>query len=746
MQKAKQLMTEVGEGVGVLIIAFLVFTLILIGRQVILIELSHNELAESENKLNVTLQSIGDGVIATNAEGLVTQMNSQAENLTGWLSSDAIGLPIEVVFNIFNEITGQPAINPIAKAIQSKEIQKLQNHTVLFEKNGNKLPIGDSAAPILDSNRNLLGAVMVFRDVSLERQAEQIIKDQNILLEKKVLDRTYKLQESEENLRRVTDNVPALIAHVSADLRYDYANSKYTKLYNSDINNIIGLTVIEVLGAERYEKVKNYIKEALSGNSVSYDWQPFPDVWQTVNYVPTLDKMGMVTGYYVLITDITERKLSEIKTYNITHYDGLTGLPNELLFTEQLNDAIELGNQFNQTFSLIQINIEKLSEINDALGFGGGDQVLQETANRLKLAFADTSTLSRLRGDEFALLLINCSKIESIAIAEKVEALLLKPTVISNIALDISARIGIAMFPEHGVDSHDLYRHADFAVREAKKKGVRFQVFDKSQDSDKPHRLALAAELRHAIDNDNLELYFQPKVEISSGVVAGAEALVRWNHPTRGLVSPIEFIPLAEQIGLIRPLTHWVMKAAMQFIIKCEIAGLRIPIAINISARNLYEEDLVERIQQLKSKWNIGADLLEIEVTESSIMQDANYSLEVLHQLSELGIPLSIDDFGTGYSSLSYLQKMPVQYIKIDRSFVSDMLINKESLVIVRSTIELAHELGKKVIAEGIESKDQLESLSILGCDIAQGYLIAKPMQEKVFLDWLKNYKSPLTA
>jgi diguanylate cyclase (GGDEF)-like protein/PAS domain S-box-containing protein len=732
--------------IGSLLIIHLVVTYLVIRKQVNEIETSRNELEISEKKLTITLKSIGDGVITTDTVGCVTQMNPIAEQLTGWPFPDAVGRPIEDIFNIYNESTGQQSVIPIVKVIQTREIQTLQNHTILFDRNGNPRPIGDSAAPIIDPSGNLTGVVMVFRDVSLERQAARVIKDQNVLLEKAVLDRTFELQETEENLRRVTDNVPALIAHVKTDLQYDYANSKYIDLFMPNNRNMLGLTVREVLGESRFEKVKKYIEEVLLGNSVSYDWQPFPDLWQTVNYVPTFDKMGMITGYYVLITDITDRKLSEIKTYNITHYDGLTGLPNELLFTEQLNEAIESGKQFNQSFSLIQINIEKLSEINDALGFGGGDQVLQEISKRLKLAFASTCNLSRLRGDEFAVLINNSSAIDAIALAQKVETLLAEPTFISNIALDISAKIGIAIFPDHGVNVHDLYRHLDFAVRDAKKKGSRFQVFDNSQDSDIPHRLAMAAELRHAIEKNELELYFQPKIEISSRTVIGAEALVRWNHPKRGLVSPLEFIPLAEQMGLINQLTQWVMNDAMVLICNCRETGINIPIAVNISARNLHEEDLVEKIQLLKLKWNIGADIFEIEITESAIMENAEYALQVLQLLREQEIPLSIDDFGTGYSSLSYLQKLPVQYIKIDKSFVSDMLINKKSLVIVRSTIELSHDLGKKVIAEGVETQEQLESLTALGCDIAQGYYFAKPMQKNMFLNWMKNYKLLLAA
>ena len=254
--------------------------------------------------------------------------------------------------------------------------------------------------------------------------------------------------------------------------------------------------------------------------------------------------------------------------------------------------------------------------------------------------------------------------------------------------------------------------------------------------------MALAAELRQAIDHNNLELYLQPKVEFRTGQVCGVEALIRWNHPQRGLISPMEFIPLAEQIGLIKPLTQWVMSTALLLIHEWESTGFIMPIAINLSARNLNEDDLVDRIRQMQLEWDISSELFEIEVTESAIMDDAQHALEVLNLLREQGISLSIDDFGTGYSSLSYLQRLPMQFIKIDQSFVSDMLLSNESLMIVRSTIDLAHELGRKVVAEGVETQQHWDQLAELGCDIAQGYFIAKPMPVSLFMTWIKDFKS----
>jgi EAL domain-containing protein (putative c-di-GMP-specific phosphodiesterase class I) len=255
--------------------------------------------------------------------------------------------------------------------------------------------------------------------------------------------------------------------------------------------------------------------------------------------------------------------------------------------------------------------------------------------------------------------------------------------------------------------------------------------------------LTIAGELRRAIEGGDLLLYLQPKVEFATGRVCGAEGLVRWKHAERGLIPPIEFISLAEHTGLIKPLTEWVIETAMRLIQGWERQGCALPIAVNLSARNLREDDLLERIRLLQSTWGIAPGLLELEITESAVMEDAEFALRVLHSLREEGIALHIDDFGTGYSSLSYLQKLPVEYIKIDQSFVRDMCTSKDSALIVRSTIDLVHDLGRKTVAEGVETQGDWDQLAAFGCDIAQGYFIAKPMPAEEFLAWVAQFRPP---
>jgi EAL domain-containing protein (putative c-di-GMP-specific phosphodiesterase class I) len=311
---------------------------------------------------------------------------------------------------------------------------------------------------------------------------------------------------------------------------------------------------------------------------------------------------------------------------------------------------------------------------------------------------------------------------------------------LGGLPVDVHVSIGIALYPSHGTDADELIRKMDVAMNEAKKTGNNYAIYSESQDQDAPRRLALAGDLRRAIENDELELHYQPKIDIRTGKVCGTEALARWHHPVHGVLSPVEFIPLAEHTGLIHPLTEWALETAMRQSHDWREAGLLIPVAVNLSARNLRDPRLQDKIKDRCLAWGIAPGMLELEITESDIMEDPAGALEMLTRLHEQGMPIHIDDFGTGYSSLSYLQKLPVDTLKIDKSFVADMLFNKDSATIVRSTIKLAHDLGMKVIAEGVEEKAMFSRLRTMGCDVAQGFYFGQPMPEERFRHWLKHF------
>ncbi|HJV84439.1 MAG TPA: EAL domain-containing protein [Noviherbaspirillum sp.] len=940
--RAHQLFLAVDATVALLLIALLTATYVVIRRQLRETEASQRALAENEESLSTTLHSIGDAVLATDTAGRITRMNRVAEELTGWRFDDARGRPIEAVFCVIHEESRVPAEVPVAKVLATGEVQDLANHTALVARNGSERPIADSAAPIRDASGNVSGVVLVFRDETVTRKAQRVIREQNVLLEHRVRERTAQLRESEDHLRSIINNVPALIAFVDADERYVYVNKQYLDVFAPLHSKIAGRSVREILGEERYANVAPRIAAVLQGQPQSYDWQPFPDVWQAISYVPRLDAEERVLGYYVLGTDITERKHAEreIRTLNtdlgrhvrdlehvsralrtlsagnrtmlratdeqellgnmcdaivdtggyrmacvwyknqdtpyslqpmaqsghragldalhriraswadneygngavarairagetilvrdiqsdpaysvwrsqlagygscvasplridgeiigslaiyagtadgfspdevalltesaddlafgiavlrtrveqqryqqamhrLTFYDALTGLPNQTHFSDALNRAIETSKMDGLRFSVLQTNIERLTEINDALGFHRGDEILREFGARLRMAVPARATVARLRGDEFAVLLPDSDATAAIAMAACVESVLSDPIAIADIALDISAKVGITLFPDHGTTPHDLFRHMDIAVNVAKRRGRGYAVYEPQHSHGQAGRLTMAGELRRAIENGSMHLYLQPKVEIATGRVCGAEGLVRWKHAERGLIPPAEFIGLAEHTGLIRPLTEWLVEAALSLNRAWSRDGEHMPIAINFSARNLHDDNLLQKIRHIRSGLGVGAGALEVEITESMVMADAEHALHVLKDLRDEGIRLYIDDFGTGYSSLSYLQKLPVEYIKIDQSFVSDMLVTRDSSLIVRSTIDLAHDLGRKVVAEGVETRAHWDQLAEFGADIAQGYFIARPMPAEEFRDWLHQFRPPVAA
>ncbi len=431
------------------------------------------------------------------------------------------------------------------------------------------------------------------------------------------------------------------------------------------------------------------------------------------------------------------RREAEGTVERMAYYDSLTGLPNHVQFEERLQQSLSGTDSRGPCLALLMLDLDRFREINDALGFAQGDLLLKDVGQRIRDAVGTEGLVARMRGDEFAVLLPVGDADHAAGTARRILAALEAPFVLSDITLDVSAAIGIALAPQHGSDTTGLIRHVDVAMRQAKKSGEHYAFYAPEHDEDSARRLVLARELRHAIEADELVLYYQPKVDMRDSTVCGAEALVRWIHPQRGMMPPDEFIPLAEHTGLIKPLTDWVLAAALRQSRAWREAGLSLPIAVNLSARNLREAGLLNKMKQLFLAWGAQAEWLELEITESAIMDDPDGALEILTRLNDLGIALFIDDFGTGYSSLGYLQRLPVDAVKIDKSFTKQMLTDADSATIVRSTITLAHDLGIKVVAEGVENQEMWDRLAELRCDVAQGYFIGKPIPADEFQVWL---------
>jgi diguanylate cyclase (GGDEF)-like protein len=421
-------------------------------------------------------------------------------------------------------------------------------------------------------------------------------------------------------------------------------------------------------------------------------------------------------------------------------HDALTELPNRLLFHDRVHQAILASTRAGNRTAVIVLDVDRFKEINDALGHHMGDLLLHELGTRLKDALRRSDSVARLGGDEFAILLPGIEgDMDAFAAAEKIRSALAQPIAVRDLNLEVDVSAGIAVFPDHGPDPETLLQHADVAMYNAKRSQAGCELYAETRHEFSPSRLRLVQELRSGIANGQIVLHYQPKIRLADNRVVGVEALARWNHPERGLITPDNFIPLAEHTGLIRPLTQKVLEMAVEQCAAWHADGLDLSMAVNLSPRNLVDHELPHQIQRLLEQHGLANDVLELELTEDSIMADPRRAREILARLDDMGICLAIDDFGTGYSSLAYLKQLPVTTLKVDRSFVGTMDRNEDDAVIVRSTIALGRNLGLRVVAEGVESEDVMEELRGLGCEEVQGYYVSRPVPAPALEDWLRE-------
>jgi len=423
-------------------------------------------------------------------------------------------------------------------------------------------------------------------------------------------------------------------------------------------------------------------------------------------------------------------------------HDRLTGLPNRTLLTDRLEQALRAARRSPDCVAVMIIDLDRFQEVNDTLGHHHGDLLLRQVSQRLASIVHSIDTVARLGGDEFAVIMPSGTDAGAAQlVADRILAALHDSFLVDGVTLDVEASIGVAIGPVHGRQAAELLRHADAAMHVAKELKTGCVFYDPSRDDHAPTRLALLGDLRRALDSDQqLVLNYQPQVDLELGRPVGVEALVRWDHPVRGMVSPDEFIPVAETTALIQPLTVRVLELALAQARAWIADGIRLPVAVNLSARCLLDTAFPDTVSGLLARYRLPASVLRLEITETAIMADSARALSTLRALHETSIRLSIDDFGTGYSSMAYLKQLPVDELKVDRSFVKGMTTDARDAVLVRSAIDLGHNLGLAVVAEGVENQDTLAALRDLGCDIAQGYHIGRPMPADRLRDWLQTW------
>jgi diguanylate cyclase (GGDEF)-like protein/PAS domain S-box-containing protein len=554
-------------------------------------------LFEEKERAQVTLNSIGDAVISTDASGEVTYLNVIAERLTGWSRDEAAGLPIEDIFRIVDARTRETAQNPMVLAMRENKIVALTPNCVLIRRDGREADVEDSSAPIHDRLGAVTGAVMVFHDVSVARA------------------------------------------------------------------------------------------------------------------------MAVKMAY-------------------LAQHDRLTDLPNGVLMNDRLVEAIALSSRYERKLALLFLDLDRFKYINDSLGHVVGDGLLRSVARRLFTCVRSSDTVSRRGGDEFVILLWEVRQPQdAAATAEKILQALREAHHVDGHELHITGSIGIVTYPDDGADAETLLKNADFAMYDAKDSGRdTYQFFKTDMNERAIERQVLEGELRHAIERQQLLLNYQPKIDLMTGEIIGVEALVRWHHPERGIVAPTQFIPIAEECGLIVPIGRWVLWEACRQVRAWQAAGLpTIYLAVNISAVELRAPEFVAGVRTILTESGLDPSLLELELTETFLMLDARSTAEVLRELKEIGVTLALDDFGTGYSSLSYLKRFPLDTLKIDRSFVRNITTDADDASIVTAVIGLGRNLHMRVVAEGVETREQLEFLREHGCPVGQGFYFSVPVGSAEF-------------
>ena len=558
-------------------------------------------------------------------------------------------------------------------------------------------------------------------------------------------------------LNSVLNATPDLIfykEYAKQDGCYIGCNDAFARLVGLPREDIIGKNDIELFGNDegKYLRAKDQVALHANDTHLYEEWAIYPDgkkILLSALKTPFYDQNHNLLGILGVGRDITDMKNVEQQLkknqqtlHHLAHHDTLTGLPNRLLMIDRLQQSIKKSERANVGLAIMFIDLDNFKEINDSLGHSIGDQLLQAVAERLKGLIRKEDTAARLGGDEFTIILEQLDSAHMASkLAKKLKRSFEKPLILHDREITITLSIGISLFPEHGRDTETLLRNADAAMYSAKNAGRNgYGLYTNDLTERAVERVELVAALRKSIENNELELYFQPQIDLLNGEMVGCEALLRWFHPRQGMMLPQRFIPLAEKTGLINEIGLWVFQTSCEKTVEWAEGGLSdIKIAVNLSGRQLHEDDYASKIKAIIDKTGCKPELIELEITEDYLIKDPEKTVIKFNELRDIGIQIAIDDFGTGYSSLTYLKQFPISKLKIDSSFIRDIQHDANDQAITKAVIALGKSLDMKVIAEGVENKQQNDFVLAEGCNEAQGFYYAKPMPEQQFLQYMKD-------
>lgn len=683
-------------------------------------------LRESERWFSATLRCVADGVIATDPAERIRFMNPAAELVTGWSSEDAVGRRIDEVFCLQQRPGASTIDSRVRHAMQDNMVLEVDYGDIALARDGNSLPIDHSVAPIRSDDDQVMGAVIVFRNVSARMRAEN------------------DLRSSEARFRNAFDFAPVGMALVSLDGSFLQVNGALCTLLARSESELSQRSQFDVTHPADVYNERAELSRLLSGVTpvTQYEKRYRPPsgeaIWCLVS-VSVLRDNDEPRCYLYQVHDLTERKEAEYQLSKLAHFDPLTGLANRIRLRDDAETMLQSARRRGDGLGILFLDLDIFKFINDTLGHEAGDQLLISMAERLKRCVRATDVVARLGGDEFVLLLGEIKLAHEISVVtQKILHALAEPWQYEGRDMLTSTSIGVAMYPSDAADIVTLFRHADSALYDAKAQGRnRVQFYRAELGARIQARVKLESELRQAVRNNEFMLFFQPIIDLSSGLAIGAEALVRWRHPNGDLIAPNAFIPLAEETGLIVAMGEWIAQEACREAVKWQQAGREMPVSINVSPRQFKAGNLVDVIQRALDSSGLVPKLLCVEITEDLVLHHSDDNLTALASLKAMGVTIAIDDFGVGYSSLSYIKRFSPRSLKIDQSFIFDVECDPENAVIVRAIIAMSQQLHIRVVAEGVETEASRRFLVDAGCEEAQGYFYARPCSGEQFMAWL---------
>lgn len=664
------------------------------------------------------LDQIEDSVITMDLLGYITGWNGGAERLFGYTAGEAIGQNVLFLY-ADEEDDGENGSDPLLAGEREMVVRRRK-------KSGEAFWAGVTLSVARDQDGNPTEFIGYVRDIT-----ERLKKEESLRLYGRIF------ENSGEGIL-VTDEHENIVA----------VNRAFVEITGFNADEVMGRTP-RIFKSGRHDK--HFFAEMWHEILEKGQWQGeiwdrhkngaiFPK-WATISTVR--DEKGRVTHYFSTFSDISERVAAEERIRQLAFYDALTGLPNRATLYNLLEQTLASARRNSTSGAIMFIDLDRFKYVNDTLGHSAGDELIRRVSTRFRTCLRASDVIARLGGDEFVVALIDIARPDDAAVvAQKIMAIFASPFLIEGHEISISASIGISVFPADGASVEDLIKNADIAMYRAKDQGrSSFLFYSSDMNVRSLERLEMESSLRRALDRKELLLHYQPQVDIATGKIIGAEVLLRWKHPDLGMVSPAQFIPMAEETGLIVPIGQWVMEQAVMQNKAWLDAGIDVvKLAVNLSAQQ-FRANLVDEVSSVIARHRLPNDLLELEITESMVMRNANDVIDMLRALDFLGVPMSLDDFGTGYSSLSYLKRFPIRKLKIDQSFIRSIPRDADDIAITRAIIALSKSLGLKVIAEGVETRQQLDFLRREGCDEIQGYLFSHPVSAADFVAMLQSGK-----